>query len=38
MFFMKYEQDFNLKPNTEGVFDIEKSKEQVGIWSSIHLL
>lgn len=37
-FFMKYEQAFNLKPNTEGVFDIKKSKEQVEILGSIHLL
>lgn len=36
-FFMKYEQAFNLKPNTEGVFDTEKSKEQVEILGSIHL-
>lgn len=25
---MKYEQAFNLKPNTGGVFDIQKFKEQ----------
>lgn len=36
-FFMKHEQAFDLKPNTEGVFDTEKSKEQVEILDSIHL-
>lgn len=35
---MKYEQAFKLKPNTEGVFEIEKSEEQVVILGSIHLV
>lgn len=35
---MKYEQAFYLKPNAEGLFDVEKSKEQVKIWDSIQFL
>lgn len=34
---MRYEQAFNLKPNTDGIFDIEKSKEQVKILVSTYL-